>query len=125
MKTYIGLRTDAGCDVWVIDAQIGGVSVNSLDPMDSVALMAADAWDLRLARWNWGADSSGAHRLALALAYDLLAHNAVRAKAVRRLLVRSLVASMRHGFWALDQEQLRVSIESCERRIREELADHA
>jgi hypothetical protein len=101
MKTYHGMRTDAGCTVVVEeDGEFTG-----LDYRQDLHDYSSDI--------DWGYGGSGPTQLALALAADVLGDDD-KAQAVYQRLKARLICGLRHEGWVLTERRIRSAIEAIE-----------
>jgi hypothetical protein len=107
MKTYHGMRTEAGCTVVVEeDGEFTG-----LDYRYDLRNHSPDGVE-------WGYGGSGPTQLALALAADVLG-NDDKAQLVYQRLKAKLICGLPHEGWVLTEGRIRSAIEAIEQeRVR-------
>src|SRR5437868_11106235 len=103
MKTYHGMRTEAGCTVVIEE----GGEFTGLD-------YRHDLRNHSPAGAEWGYGGSGPAQLALALAADVLGDDE-RAQDVYQRLKFKLIGGLPRDGWTLTEDRVRVAIDAIER----------
>jgi len=112
MKVYIGERTSKGCEVWVLESTVEGMTRK---PLEHVVLHSPDGFE-------WGYGGSGPSELALSLLLDLLnetTHIGSQAWDLHHAFTKNVVAGFnQEGFcisaeavksWVRTQQERKVS----------------
>jgi hypothetical protein len=108
MKTYHGMRTEAGCTVVVEeDGQFTG-----LDYRNDLRNHSPDGVE-------WGYGGSGPAQLALALAADVLGDDE-KAQEVYQRLKFKLIGGLPHEGWVLTEARIRSAIDAIEQERERE-----
>jgi Family of unknown function (DUF6166) len=106
MRVYVGMRTAAGCKVWV------GNTANEF--ADYELPMQLELANHSPTRFEWGYGGSGPAQLALALLTDCLKDNELALRFYQSFKLR-MTSVLPHSSWTLSEVQVGAAVAAIER----------